>query len=195
MQEEATLTALLTEVKQNQDSSCLELILQKYRPMIITTVKRYHLELHDQDDLLQEASIICYQTACAFDPQNATTTYGSFFKKSLINRYRTLLRKEQALKRRGARAQLSLETFLEENGDMFSDNAKSEGTLIDKLTFINELPLLLSNSEYAVLLAKLECKTVKEIAGKLDLSLSQTYNTLARCREKIGQLAKKLYGI
>lgn len=192
MQEDATLAVLLNEIKQHQDSSCLNLILKKYRPMILKTLKHYHLELHDQDDLFQEASIICYQTACAFDPQNATTTYGSFFKKSLVNRYRTLLRQERALKRSGSKSQLSLETFLEENGDMFCDSEKSEGTLIDKLTFLNELPALLSTNEYAVLLAKLECKTVKEVAVKLDLSLSQTYNTLARCRQKITQIAQKL---
>ena len=62
-----SLTDLLGHLQKEPNSLAFQIIFQKYRPMIITVIKKFNLTSHDTDDLFQEASLVCYQTACSFE--------------------------------------------------------------------------------------------------------------------------------
>ena len=79
MENDLELTNLLFQLKTFADSLALQLLVKKYQPMILSLIGHFHLQFLDNDDLLQEARIICYQTACSFDPTKANITFGAYF--------------------------------------------------------------------------------------------------------------------
>ena len=180
-----SLTDLLGHLQKEPNSLAFQIIFQKYRPMIITVIKKFNLTSHDTDDLFQEASLVCYQTACSFDPKKTATTYGAFFKLSLINHCRTLVRQENAQKREVQKHLTSLEGLLEVNGDTFSSKTKDPYELVQLHLLYEHLPQILSPLEYQVFCAKINCHNTDEVAQQLHLSRSQTYNALARCHQNI----------
>ncbi|MHC5246926.1 sigma-70 family RNA polymerase sigma factor [Enterococcus sp. LJL90] len=90
------------------DSEAFGKLFDQYRPVVLNLEQQYYLRDLDHDDWLQEGRMIFFQTIFHFD-DNRGTTIGQYFKVAMSNRIRSLLRKQQAYKRRGQYESLSLD--------------------------------------------------------------------------------------
>lgn len=181
------LNELLFKLKNFADSLSLQLLIHKYRPMIIKLCRNVHLQSSDADDLLQEARIICYQTACSFDPERSTITFGAYFKLSLQNHYRSLVRRENAQKRQIEKLALSLEELLAKKGDVLATADAYSEKVLDMNILLDKLPTLLTPLELQVFHATLRYPKTSQISLELGLSTSQINNAIHRTHKKLSQ--------
>lgn len=191
MENDLELTNLLFQLKTFADSLALQLLVKKYQPMILSLIGHFHLQLLDTDDLLQEARIICYQTACSFDPTKANITFGAYFKLSLCNHFRSLLRRENAQKRLLEKQVISLEELLYEKGDILPMTLGDFELRIELELLLQKLPTLLTPLEYRVFCAYLHYQKASLVAQKLELSQSQINNAMQRYHHKLARWYQK----
>lgn len=76
-----------------------EVLFNRYRPIVYTLEKRYYLKDLDHDDWLQEGRIVFFQVLLRYDPKRGASL-GKFYKLAFNNHIMSLLRKQNALKRR-----------------------------------------------------------------------------------------------
>lgn len=172
-------------------------VIRTYQPLITATVQKYHLHTYDQDDLYQEAHLVCYKTLKHYDPKNSSVaTYGTYLKHSLNNHFCSLLRKQQAQKRK-----INLECIsFDKIGEFYS-------MITNQLIDLSNLPsdyLLLTETFDEALAA---CSTLeRSIMKKLllhHLDIQTTAKHLAlpentvrcayfRCRRKLKNALKKI---
>lgn len=88
----------LIELIKMKDSPALQELCQRYAPLIMSIKRHYYLRNFDDDDWDQEAMLVCYETACLFDPAK-NPHFSAFFKLRLTNHARSLLRYEYAKRR------------------------------------------------------------------------------------------------
>ncbi|MFT8558017.1 sigma-70 family RNA polymerase sigma factor [Liquorilactobacillus hordei] len=171
----------------NSDADFQELFFQ-YRPLVLSSINRYHFRFYEIDDLLQEARIVCYQAVLAYNIEGKIT-FGKFYQQSLLNCFCSILRKESATKRKADRFAESFENILETQGEYYSNSAIShispENTIIINEA-INQLPYLLSDFEYHVFsLLYFKHQSPEIIAILLNESQSKINRAVNRCKNKL----------
>ncbi|MEL1196048.1 hypothetical protein AADX85_13330, partial [Staphylococcus epidermidis] len=85
---------LIQAVVEN-DSEALDVLFKAYLPMVYRTFTPYYIRLFDEDDWLQEARIVCYETCQCYD-QNCGKSFGGFYKLRFHHHVLNLIRKELA---------------------------------------------------------------------------------------------------
>lgn len=88
----------LVMLVQHKDGAALKELCVRYAPLIMKIKRHYYLRNFDDDDWDQEAMLVCYETACLFDPEK-NPRFSSFYKLRLTNHARSLLRYEYAQRR------------------------------------------------------------------------------------------------
>ena len=112
---------LLLAAKQG-DNEALKQLFYRYRPIIYHARNKYFLRDMDYQDWMQEGWIVLYQCIENFEP-GFGATFGTFFKRAFENRLTSLLRKEQAYKRKGNIYKVSMEqSILQEESEGFAVN-------------------------------------------------------------------------
>lgn len=81
------------------NAEAFEVLFNRYRPIVYTLEKKYYLKDLDHDDWLQEGRIVFYQVLLLYNPKRGATL-GKFYKLAFTNHIMTLLRKQNAIKRR-----------------------------------------------------------------------------------------------
>lgn len=177
---------LLRNFQEFGDDDALAELFLRYKPMVLRCIKSFTLKLNDQEDLMQEAYIICCTTARSYVFEATPVTYGCYFKSSLYNRMRSLKRMESAYKRYGNVNSVSMESVLEKCDLLVSDDLF--GRIDDRIALeqaISNHPGKLTDLETDVLSDWLVTVSVGETADNLGISWQKAYNTLRRCKEKI----------
>ena len=180
--------SLISAIKGENESASFKELFDKYRPLVNKAAKRYHFRFQENEDLIQEARIVCYQTALAYD-SSTNVSFGKFFQRSLLNRYCSLLRKESAKKRMSDRYAESFDKLLETQGDFVS---KSDLPYPNSLAIILSKEIILSMSEsrsemeYSIFnLLVFEHYTPEHICSDLNLSRTRVHRAMSRSRAKL----------
>lgn len=178
----------LKAYKENPCGSNLLTLFAAYRPLIQTVINRFSFNLLDEDDLIQEAQIVCFKAAQTYQ-ESFNTKYGTYFIQCLINRYNSLTRFDGADKRRNQKRDLSLEMLLEAGEEkILGYISTNEGSISDELNelIIKQAPVLLSKFELRVFKLKiLQDYSAAEIAEILEVTPTAVYNALGRCHRKL----------
>lgn len=97
------------------DSIAFETLFQQYMPLIINTIRPYHLRDYARDDWLQEARIAMHKATLRYDG-SAGSKFGPFYKLVLVSHLRSLVRHSFAKKRQADLHPVMLYDSLIENG-------------------------------------------------------------------------------
>lgn len=95
------------------DTEAFEELFNRYRPVVYTLEQKYYLKDWDHDDWLQEGRIVFFQTLLRFEAERGATI-GKFYKLAFTNHILSMLRKQNALKRRSNVLCSSLEALEEQ---------------------------------------------------------------------------------
>lgn len=90
---------LLIERAKKGCSYSFAYIFETYQPIVYRVKRVYHLMYFDTDDWLQEGRICCYKSIQTFDRKKGAT-FGSFFRMNFKHHVFSLIRHQEAYKRR-----------------------------------------------------------------------------------------------
>ncbi|WP_281827907.1 RNA polymerase sigma factor [Lactobacillus amylolyticus] len=142
----------IKKIRLDKDSEAFEKLFNKYLPVALNAANRYHFRFNDRDDLIQEARIVCYKAALSYQLESHIA-FGVYFQHSLLNYFCSLLRKENALKRKADKMAESLDvTSLDSLKKSSFAEPLTVPTALVKIIFkeIMEDPHTFSKSEYNV---------------------------------------------
>lgn len=157
----------------------LQIIIDRYLPLIIKTVKNYCPE-NEVEDAMQEATFALYSAVKAYNPQKAC--FSAFATVCIKRAVIAHLRKNNSQKAIPDELLFSID-----EADI-PIAATPESILIEKedyKTLTDNIRLELSKLEYNVLQSFLEGKSYTEIAKGLNITEKAVDNALARIRKKI----------
>lgn len=103
------------------DEDVLQEKFLQYKPVVLSQRNKITLRFHELDDWLQEGMIIFHKSVMNYADDRGVT-FGLYFKGNLARHCISLLRKEQAMKRRG-----DIEaTHIENNAVLANNNFKMD---------------------------------------------------------------------
>ena len=80
-------------------SYSFDYIFETYKPIVYRSKKVYHLYHYETDDWLQEGRIVCFKSLQTYDVKRGAT-FGSYFRMNFKNHIFSLIRRQEAHKRR-----------------------------------------------------------------------------------------------
>lgn len=164
-------------------------LAQKYTPLILSIAGKYHIIGYDKHDLVQEGYELFCKQLHKYDPSSGVTL-GQYFKVSMHNRMKSLLRKEMAQKRTIDRIAESLESFSNEDGRSYwEEKIANDDIAPDIQTILKEkysaYKMTLSPFESQAYTLYLIGKNIYDSALQLNASPVSVRNALSRCRNKL----------
>lgn len=140
---EDILESLIDRAK-NGCSDSFSHIFESYKPIVLKMQRQYFLINYDTDDWLQEGRIICYQSIRKYNPDKGAT-FGSFFRMNFRNHIFSLLRKQEAYKRKVDKESVTTRIDIE---DLDASVPRIDGRPLEnvKYIFYKENILLFSES-------------------------------------------------
>lgn len=178
---------LIMAAKQG-DIEAFEQIFKKYQPIIFKLQKEYYLRGYDYDDWLQEGQIVCYNSVKSYDLDKGLS-FGYFFKMNFQRHIFSVIRRQNALKRKIDVQSVSLEAKIAQGGDFFSireDNAAHAA--LDYVLIRDQLKTFdaqLSNFERQAFHHYVGGKSKEKISEELNCSLGKVRNALDRVKRKL----------
>ncbi len=176
----------IKKIKEGDSTSFIELF-RKFQPVVFALKRKYFVKSMDHDDWLQEGMIACYQSALTYDELKGLT-FGRYFKLNLERRICSILRKENAEKRRIDREAVSFEEELEIYGECYNSTSFVLDDFLDVLILREELDEFmskLSEFELIVFTRFLLGQNLLGLAQKLGCSEEKIKNALDRARRKL----------
>jgi len=174
--------------KERQYSDDFEEKFRKYQPVVEILHKKYFLRDYDFDDWLQEGRIIFDKCLKAYDPDKGTTI-GVLFKRSFENRICSLLRIQQAQKRKAQAEACSLEEKIaNEGGHFLTDNNRQKEWIEAQMMIHDALPNYpkgLSTLEGLVIMNFLKGLELEQIAAQEKLPYDKIKSAYNRGRSKM----------
>ena len=150
-------------------------------PLVKSFEKVYHLEQFDDDDWVQEASIVCYKACNSFNSEQGSS-FPSYFKFLLKNRVITIIRSEESDKRKSNKEKV----YIEDNGEF--ELGIERISVVEDIDFKNELSKVLNQLNPQQLLYLKNC-----FDGNFDDS-NFSYYTKQKVKKIIRRLIKDIYG-
>ena len=165
-----------------------ETLFSKYSPIVYKLFKEYYIQGFDFDDWIQEGQIVCYHSIASFDLDKGFS-FGSFFKLNFKRHIISIIRHQNALKRKLDFSAVSLEGTLEEQGEHclikennIQVNAMEYVLIRDTLkSFIEQL----SKFERKVFKLYVKGLSCKEISTLLVCPIARVNNALDRIKKKM----------
>ncbi|MGY3750790.1 sigma-70 family RNA polymerase sigma factor [Vagococcus acidifermentans] len=162
-------------------------LCEKYQPIVYSLQRKYYLKDFEQDDWLQESRIVCYQTVNTYRFDQGLT-FGFFYKMNLQRHVFSLLRRQEALKRRIDRTVTSLDEKLEYQGEFFYTREDPQAlTSFQHVTVREHLATFhtqLSFFEREVFANYLIGKELNEISSELRCPETKVKSGLDRAKRK-----------
>jgi len=181
------------------DKTALDILMQRFKPMVKAKAKAYFLLGGDLEDLIQEGMIGLYKAVLDFD-SSKNDNFTAFATLCVVRQIQTAIKSASRQKHMPLNTSLSLHSEVPK-GENQDENSE---TYLDKLpdNQINDPEALflgreayndiddfihrnLSTLEYDVLMLHMEGKSLAEIACKLEKNKKSIDNTLQRIRRKI----------
>lgn len=172
------------------DAEAFKMLFEQYQPVVLRMAKKYQIHMFTTDDWLQEGQIIFFRALNYYQPDGGASL-GTLFRIMFENHVRSMLRRQNALKRRGDQLSDSVEQTLEEEGvDLFELIKEPHPTPLDYVLLREKFYVeseLFSQFELAVILAYIRGEELVMIAEKLAISIESAQNALDRGRRKVAK--------
>lgn len=175
---------ILIQAVEKQDSTALETLFRRYIPMVYTVINQYYLKGYEQEDWLQEARIVCYETCLCYQ-KTKVTSFGCFYKLRLKHHCTSLLRKELAQKRIGNQ-QAILYDELPDNWLVAEETMQHYQVTQDLTDYLQ----ILSTFELVCFRILLGDITIEAVCQQLNCERLQVERALYRCQSKFKQFRK-----
>ena len=179
---------LLQQAKAGCEDS-FEAVFLQYKPIALNMQKRYYLRDYDNDDWLQEARIVCYQSLKKYD-SSMNVTFGLFFKINFERWVISAIRFQEAKKRQINRVTESLEQRFELKGeglDMSEEDRHAETSM--EYVFVREaledFSSYLSKFEIQIYQYVLQGKDIDSIVSELGVSKQKVLAGYSRLKRKL----------
>ncbi|MDW5524864.1 ECF-type sigma factor [Carnobacterium maltaromaticum] len=169
------------------DTEFFEQLFQRYRFLTLKISRKYNVIDYDQDDIMQEARILFFQVIHEHQVEKGMS-FGNLYKMKLQQFYFNLIRRQNAIKRKGNKFLGSLDEVRETSSSGNYLYAPQKDATPEALLLAREgehrYYQLLSLYEKQVLLAHTKGYEIEEIATYYDKSIQSVKNALSRCRTK-----------
>lgn len=165
---------LLYLIKENSDEAAFEELYNKYRPLIVSRLKKFKIQDNNYDDYFEECLITLSECVVKYDKEKGKT-FNKYFDMCCVYKIRNLLRSER---------KYFYNVILADYDEIEKYNyTKNER---DGLNILNEVGFLttFSKLEKDVYNLSKTGKTIKEISNELSKSVRCIYNTFSRIRKK-----------
>ncbi|MGM0214147.1 sigma-70 family RNA polymerase sigma factor [Enterococcus sp. AZ109] len=182
------LNSLIKQARKG-DELAYEEIFNNYSGIIYSLMNKYFIRLFDTEDWMQEGRLALQDAIMNYEEQQKVT-FGLYFKVLLENRIRAQLRRQEALKRKGEKDTITIETEgLEYYNPSLLYNEHFDDKLIIRET-LEKVGLELSPFEAQVFEAYMKNTELMDISKELNKSYQSVLNGLGRVKRKI---KKELY--
>ena len=174
----------LIELAKLGDDKYLEILLERYKPLVLSLANRYFIRGQDRDDVIQEAMIALFKSIQAFDVEKQTS-FAAFVKTTTQNHLIDSIRKSEAKNNRVLNDAVSIENmkfFIEdEQTEDFGVHEKELQDLLSNESFKSNF----SDLEWQVLNLRLFKLSYNDIAKELDVKEKVVDNALQRIKQKL----------
>ena len=152
------------------DEFAFDMLMEKYQPMIITRLQRYHVKSDYWDDYFQECVILLYKCAISYR-EDITKTFNRYYDKLLQYLIQNLMRRDRQSFYRVVL--MSMDEI--DNIPFYRVEEKKILTSMDDKPITKEDELI-----------KMVCDgvTIKEIAESNDINYYQAYNLVRKVKSK-----------
>ncbi|QFP80074.1 sigma-70 family RNA polymerase sigma factor [Latilactobacillus graminis] len=181
LMESAKRDAKLIQAVVENDSEALDILFKAYLPMVYRTFTPYYIRLFDEDDWLQEARIVCYETCQCYD-QNSGKSFGGFYKLRFHHHVLNLIRKELAQKRRIDQQSL-LTDCCPEGSAVGEDTVAYYQSAVEMRAYLETLSAF-ELVAFRVLAGQL---VLEQACSQFDCTLEQMKRAQSRCQTKLKQ--------
>lgn len=158
----------------------LQILINRYMPLILKISLKYKDLGFDMDDLIQEGTVAVFSAVKSFDENKAS--FSTFAELCVSRAIASVAKRGSAAKRIPDKLISPLDDF-----ELQSDSTP-EDIIINKesyKSFTDNIKLNLSDMEYKVLCAFVEGKTYSEISKLLGVEIKSVDNALKRIRQKL----------
>lgn len=161
------------------DEFAFEMLMDKYQPMIMNRLKRYHVKTEYWDDYYQECIILLYKCAMTYR-EDITKTFNKYYDRLLQYQIRNLLRKDR-------QSFYRVVLMSPEEMDTFAYQRVEEKSILSSIRSMEQ-----TLDETLVKMLS-EGATIQEIADFKKLNYYQAYNLVKKYRKKnfVGDVARK----
>lgn len=182
----------LVEKSRQGDENALDILLQRYKPLVKSKVKTYYQAGGDPEDLIQEGMIGLYKAVLGYD-STKRVTFAAFAALCILRQVQTAIKTASRLKHIPLNTSLSLDNETGEQLPAHRDN-DPEALFLGReaLKHIDDyIKTNLSELEYSVFVLHMDGKSHMEIADALGKSAKSVDNTLQRIRRKIEKIKNR----
>ncbi len=177
-------------------------IINKYKPVILSTVKQYMKELNivgsEINDFYQEG-LIGLMTAINTYDETKDTTFYTYATKCIKNNMLSSVRKSFSKKSKILNESFSLDKMIDDSNldfyDVFSDERSNPLNILfeeeEGKVLLNKLKDMFSNGEKEIFEYKVLGLSNAEIAEKINKSKKYVENTMFRIGKKYRELMNK----
>ncbi len=125
----------LLRAARNGDEEAFAALYQKYFPLLLRLKNTYYLRNYVTEDWEQEARIALYQALRTYEKSKGVS-FGSYYKSIISNQIYSLLRKQNALKRRDQKDEVSIDQKNRDRRTRFFSRDHLAGTFSDSASFV-----------------------------------------------------------
>jgi len=174
------------------DTSALDLLMNRFKPLVKTKAKDYFLSGGDIEDLIQEGMIGLYKAVLDFDSAKSVK-FVSFATLCVVRQIQTAIKAASRQKHMPLNTSLSLHNQDAPEVNTIRDNRLNnpEALLLGREAYQNIDNFIrgnLSSLEYDILMLHIDGKTHLEISEHLGKNTKTVDNALQRIRRKIGKV-------
>ncbi len=189
----------LLERAKNNDNSAIEILAQKYNPLISSIVRRYFLIGGDTEDLMQEAMIGFWNAINSYN-EKETASFKTFLTLCVTRKLQSAVRSANSQKHKPLNECVSVDkTGSEDEGDegydmyfyLLPEQRSPEDVLIEEEQDKNiktRMKEMLTEFQFKVLQMYLAGHTYLEIADKFNKSKKDIDNTLMTIKKVLSNL-------
>jgi len=193
----------LVNLARSGDKQALNELMQRFKPLVKTRAKDYHLAGGDLEDLLQEGMIGLYKAVLDFD-ESKNPSFAAFASLCVVRQIQTAIKAAARQKHLPLNTSVSLhseipthDTESEQGQETYLDKLQDNKTPSPEAVFLgqeafqdinNFIQSNLTALEQQVIIQQLAGKTHAEIAAVLGKNTKSIDNTIQRIRKKIGSI-------
>lgn len=174
----------LIELAKLGEDKYLEILLERYKPLVLSLANRYFIRGQDRDDVIQESMIALFKSIQSFDVEKQTS-FAAFVKTTTQNHLIDSIRKSEAKNNRVLNDAVSIENmkfFIEdEQTEDFGIHEEELQDLLNSESFKS----IFSDLEWQVLNLRLFKLSYNDIAKELDVKEKVVDNALQRIKHKL----------
>ena len=168
----------------------IEIMLEKYKPLVITIARRYYVMGAELDDIVQEGMIGLYKGIISYD-KTKNDNFVSFISICIKRQIISAIRKNKSLKNSYFKELINDEYFYINDIPSTEENPENKIIIQEDFGLLKkEIMSKLTVYEKKILIEFVSGKSYDEIAKNLNKNKKSVDNALTRIRNKLSYLLK-----